>query len=75
MYVHSKYSFLILDQSLLTLPEHEYAGMIKIKEDQVTLLEKWIDEITEKYFQNFALSVLPGGTVLNSWFHIARCFM
>jgi len=47
-------------------------GIPSTTESQVTRLEGWIDELNQELptLQSF---VLPGGTLLNSHLHIARC--
>jgi cob(I)alamin adenosyltransferase len=42
-----------------------------IKEDDIVLLEKWIDEMTDK-LPKLKSFILPGGTVVSSVCHVSR---
>lgn len=48
-----------------------WEGMIRVDEKSVTKLESWIDSLTEPV-PELSSFVLPGGTKLNSFLHLAR---
>jgi len=49
----------------------EWPNMKQLGDSETARLESWIDQITEQVpaLRSF---VLPGGSILNSWFHLAR---
>lgn len=48
-----------------------WEGMIRVDQQSITKLEKWIDYLTENV-PELTSFVLPGGTRLNSFLHLAR---
>jgi len=56
---------------LATPKENRWEGMILMQEGSATILEGWIDSLVEG-IPPLTSFVLPGGTQLNSYLHIAR---
>lgn len=56
---------------LATSPEDSWEGMPKITNEQIERIEGYIDSITTK-IPELKSFVLPGGTFLNAYLHIAR---
>lgn len=60
-----------LGSELATPPGEKWEGMITVQESHSKQLESWIDELTAG-IPELRSFVLPGGTQLNSFMHIAR---
>lgn len=56
----------------IALPNHQEIGYVAITDDDIAMLERWIDEYNEQlpYLKEF---ILPAGSVATAQCHIARC--
>lgn len=60
-----------LGSEVATPAAAEYPGMLKTCDAQVTRLENWIDQVTGN-IPELKSFVLPGGTNINAFLHLAR---
>ena len=60
-----------MGSQLATLPGDEYEGQINLKQEDTEWLEKIIDSMNEELLPLKSF-ILPGGTTLNSFLHLAR---
>ena len=60
-----------MGSQLATLPGDEYEGQINLKQEDTEWLENIIDSMNEELLPLKSF-ILPGGTTLNSFLHLAR---